>query len=183
MPRSPFFFGTDNVLHLEIVIDSLSMGRCWCGAFRRVSPFTTWCQKWDSNWQLVKLQLTCEDHAFLWFYIGISKEIIFLQIHSINLRKEENLSFDNTLFVNDSSVINKISLFDLTMCSQSGKGEVGMFILSIHCMKKSPTSKNMISRKGKKSMKGEFKWILNDWNWISAELQNCSLKIKVCLSF
>ena len=45
---------------------------------------------------------------------------------------------------------NKISLFDLIMCSQSGKGEVGMFVLSIHCMKKSPTSKNMILRKGKK---------------------------------
>ena len=45
---------------------------------------------------------------------------------------------------------NKISLFDLFMCSQGGKGEVGMFVLSIHCMKKSPTSKNMILRKGKK---------------------------------
>ena len=33
-----------------------------------------------------------------------------------------------------------------------------MFILSIRCMKESPTSKNMILRKGKKSMKGEFKW-------------------------
>ena len=33
-----------------------------------------------------------------------------------------------------------------------------MFILSCHCMKKSPNSKNMILRRGKKSMKGEFKW-------------------------
>ena len=33
-----------------------------------------------------------------------------------------------------------------------------MFVLGVHCMKKSPTSKNMILRKGKKSMKGEFKW-------------------------
>ena len=33
-----------------------------------------------------------------------------------------------------------------------------MFILSIHCVKKSPTSKIMILRKGKKSMKDEFKW-------------------------
>ena len=56
---------------------------------------------------------------------------------------------DNILFVNDSSVINKISLFDLTMSSQSGKGDVGMFILSIHCMEKNPTSRNMILRKGK----------------------------------
>ena len=31
-----------------------------------------------------------------------------------------------------------ISLFDLTMCSQSGRGEGGMFILNSHCMKKSP---------------------------------------------
>ena len=38
----------------------------------------------------------------LLFYIGNSKEIIiFLQIHNLNLRKEENLSFDNILFVND----------------------------------------------------------------------------------
>ena len=80
----------------------------------------------------------------------LQRNNFFLQIHSINLRKEENLSFDNILFVNDSSVINKISLFDLTMCSQSGKGKVVMFILSIHCMKKSPTSKNMILPKGKK---------------------------------
>ena len=35
VPRSPFFFGTDNVLHLEIVIDSLSMGGCWID----VTPF------------------------------------------------------------------------------------------------------------------------------------------------
>ena len=61
-----------------------------------------------------------------------------LQIHSLNLGKEENLSFDIILFVYDLSVINKISLFDLTVCSQSGRGEVGMFILSSHCMKKSP---------------------------------------------
>ena len=88
--------------------------------------------------QLLKLQLTCKDHSFLSFYIGSSKEIIFLQIHSLNLRKEENLCFDNILFVNDSSVINKISLFDLTMCSQSGRDEVGMFIKSVHCMKKRP---------------------------------------------
>ena len=40
------------------------------------------------------------------------------------------------LFVNDSSVINKISLFDLNICSQSGRDEVRMFILGIHCMKK-----------------------------------------------
>ena len=46
----------------------------------------------------------------------------FLQIHSLNLRKEENLSFDNILFVNDWRVINKISLSDLTKCTQSGRG-------------------------------------------------------------
>ena len=40
------------------------------------------------------------------------------------------------LFINDSSVINKISLFDLNMFSQSGRDEVGMFILGINCMKK-----------------------------------------------
>ena len=66
------------------------------------------------------------------------KKLLFLQIHSLILRKEENLCFDNILFVNDSSLINKISLFDLTICSQSRRDEVGMFILSIHCMKKSP---------------------------------------------
>ena len=88
---------------------------------------------------LVKLRLTCEDHASFWFYIGSSKEINFcLQIHSLNFRKEENLCLDTMLSVNDSSVINKISLFDLNMCSQSGRDEVGMFILGIHCMKKSP---------------------------------------------
>ena len=59
--------------------------------------------------QLVKLQLTCKDHVFLLFYIGSSKKINFLQIHSLNLRKEENLCFDNILFVNDWNVINKIS--------------------------------------------------------------------------
>ena len=70
-------------------------------------------------------------------FTSAAPKLKFLQIHSLNLRKE-NFCFDNILFVNDSSVINKISLFDLTMCSQSGRGEVGMFILSSHCMKKSP---------------------------------------------
>ena len=44
------------------------------------------------------------------------------------------------------------------MCSQSRKGEVGMFVLSSHCVKKSPTSKNLILHRGKKSMRGEIKW-------------------------
>ena len=66
------------------------------------------------------------------------KLIFFKKIHSLNLRKEENLSFDIVLFVDDSSLINKISLFDLTVCSLSGRGEVGMFILNIHFMEKSP---------------------------------------------
>ena len=70
-------------------------------------------------------------------FTSAAPKLKFLQIHSLNLRKE-NFCFDNILFVNDSSVINKISLFDLTMCSQSGRGEVGMFILSSHCLKKSP---------------------------------------------
>ena len=64
------------------------------------------------------------------------KLIFFKKIHSLNLRKEENLSFDIILFVDDSSLINKISLFDLTERSQSGRGEAGMLILSIHCMEK-----------------------------------------------
>ena len=63
---------------------------------------------------------------FFDFTSAAPKKLLFLQIHSLNLRKEENLCFDNILFVNDSSVINKISLFDLTMCSQSGRGEAGM---------------------------------------------------------
>ena len=66
------------------------------------------------------------------------KLIFFKKIHSLNLRKEENLSFDIVLFVDDSSLINKISLFDLTVRSQSGRGEAGMLTLSIHCMEKSP---------------------------------------------
>ena len=70
------------------------------------------------------------------FTSAAPKKSIFLQIHSLNFRKEENLCFDTMLFVNDSSVINKISLFDLNMCSQSGRDEVGMFILGINCMKK-----------------------------------------------
>ena len=42
-------------------------------------------------------------------------------MHSLNLRKE-NLSFDNILFINDASLVHKIFIFDLTMCSQSGRG-------------------------------------------------------------
>ena len=95
-----------------------------CGVhfcFRSVSPFTTWCQKWDSNWQLIKLQLTCEDHALLWFYIGSSKEIIFFLIHSLNLRKKENRCFDNILFVNDSSVITKYPFLTLSCVLKVGR--------------------------------------------------------------
>ena len=111
VPGSPFFFGTDNVINLEIVIDSPSMG----------GVFTTRCQKWDSNWQLIKLQLTCEDHAFLWFYIGSSKVIIFFLIHSLNLRKKENRCFDNILFVNDSSVITKYPFLTLSCVLKVGR--------------------------------------------------------------
>ena len=75
---------------------------------------------------------------FLILHRQLQRNQFFLQIHSLNFRKEENLCFDTMLFINDSSVINKISLFDLNMCSQSGRDEVGMFILGIHCMKKSP---------------------------------------------
>ena len=50
----------------------------------------------------------------------LQRNQFFLQIHSLNFRKEENLCFD------------------LNMCSQSGRDEVGMFILGIHCIKKSP---------------------------------------------
>ena len=52
------------------------------------------------------------------------------------MRKEENLNSYIILFEDDSGLTNKISLFDLTACSQSGRGEVGIFILSIHCIKK-----------------------------------------------
>ena len=45
---------------------------------------------------------------------------------------------DIILFVDGSSLINKISLFDLTVCSLSGRGEVGVLILNIHFMEKSP---------------------------------------------
>ena len=83
------------------------------------------------------MQLSSENGAFLYIYIGSSKEINFFQkIHSLNLRKEENLNSDIILFEDDSGLTNKISLFDLTACFQSGRGEVGIFILSIHCMKK-----------------------------------------------
>ena len=83
------------------------------------------------------MQLSSENGAFLYIYIGSSKEINFFQkIHSLNLREEENLNSDIILFEDDSGLTNKISLFDLTACFQSGRGEVGIFILSIHCMKK-----------------------------------------------
>ena len=76
---------------------------------------------------------------FLKFTSAAPKKLVFLEkIHSLNLRTEENLSFDIILFVDDSSLINKISLFDLTVCSLSGRGEVGMLILNIHFMEKSP---------------------------------------------
>ena len=112
---------------------------------------SAWCQKWDSNWQLVKLQLTCEDNAFLWFYIGSSKEIIFFKNTQLKLVQKREPLFWKYTVCKLLKCNNKISLFDLIMRSQSGKGEVGMFVLSIHCMKRSPTSKNMILRKGKKN--------------------------------
>ena len=63
---------------------------------------------------------------FLKFTLAAPKKLVFLEkIHSLNLRKEENLSFDIILFVDDSSLINKISLFDLTVCSLSGRGGGG----------------------------------------------------------
>ena len=73
---------------------------------------------------LVKLQLACDDQCFFFFILHrqLQRNYYFLQIHSLNLRKEENLSFDNILFVNDWRVINKISLSDLTKCPQSGRG-------------------------------------------------------------
>ena len=72
---------------------------------------------------LVKLQLACDDQCF--FFIShrqLQRNYYCLQIHNLNLRKEENLCFDNILFVNDWRIINKISLSDLTKFPQSGKG-------------------------------------------------------------
>ena len=132
--------------------------------------------------EIGKLQLTSEDHAFLWFYIGSSKQIIFFRKTSLKLAQRRE-PFDNIMFVNDSSVINKISFFDLTTCSQNGRGEVGMFILSIHCMKKGLTSTNMILCEGKNPWKVNLNGILNDWDRISVKLQNFHLKIKVYFSF
>ena len=63
--------------------------------------------------------------SMLFFFIlhwQLPRNYYFLQIHSLNLRKEENLCFDNILFVNDWRIINKISLSDLTKCPQSGRG-------------------------------------------------------------
>ena len=73
---------------------------------------------------LVKLQLACDDQCFFFFILHrqLQRNYYFLQIHNLNLRKEENLCFDNILFVNDWRIINKISLSDLTKFPQSGKG-------------------------------------------------------------
>ena len=63
--------------------------------------------------------------SMLFFFIlhrQLQRNHYFLQIHNLNLRKEENLCFDNILFVNDWRIINKISLSDLTKFPQSGKG-------------------------------------------------------------
>ena len=107
----------------------------------------------------------------LLFYFGNSKEIIiFLQIHNLNLHKKENLSFDNILFENDWRVINKISLSDLTMWPQSGRGRweclfrafiiwrkvrIDCFFLMIACIR------------GKALLKVNLNGIRNDWNRIS----------------
>ena len=72
---------------------------------------------------LVKLQLACDDQChFFILHRQFQRNYYFLQTHSLNLRKEENLSFVNILFVDDWRVINKISLSDLTKCPQSGRG-------------------------------------------------------------
>ena len=52
---------------------------------------------------------------FFNFTSAVPKRLFFLKIHSLDLRKEENLTFDIILFVNYSSVINKISLSDPTV--------------------------------------------------------------------
>ena len=59
---------------------------------------------------------------FFNFTSAAPKNFFFLQIHSLNLGKEENLSFDVILFVYDLSVIKKISLFDLTCVLKVGGG-------------------------------------------------------------
>ena len=55
---------------------------------------------------LLKLQLTCKDHVFFNFTLAAPNFFFFF---TNTQRKEENLCFDNILFVNDWSVINKIS--------------------------------------------------------------------------
>ena len=139
-----------------------------CGVhfcFRSVSPFTTWCQKWDSNWQLIKLQLTCEDHALLWFYIGSSKEIIFFLIHSLNLRKKENRCFDNILFVNYSSVITKYPFLTLSCVLKVGRARWECLFWAFIVWRKARLQKTWSCVRGKKSMKGEFKWDFERLKW------------------
>ena len=54
----------------------------------------------------------------LYLHRQLQRNYFFLK----SLRKEENLNSDIILFEDDSGLTNKISLFDLTACSQSGRG-------------------------------------------------------------
>ena len=101
-------------------------------------------------------------------------------MHSLNLRKE-NLSFDNILLINDASLVHKIFIFDLTMCSQSGRGRWECLFWAFTVWSKARPQKLWSFVRGKndwmekwswkKSMKGEFKWdferLKSDFCWIA----------------
>ena len=126
-PTLSSFFGTDNVLHLQFVIDYTSME----GVEQTWRPFLLlYCFLFYNMVSEVRFQLETGKIAAslggsclsLILHRQLQRIFFYLQIHSLNLGKEENLSFDIILFVYDLSVINKISLFDLTVCSQREGG-------------------------------------------------------------
>ena len=138
VPRSPFFFGTDNVLHLEIVIDCPSMGGRWIDV-ASISSFVVFpLLQHGVRSEIARIMPFCD------FTLTAPNKYIFFLNTQLKLAQKRDPLFWQYTVCKLFKCNNKISLFDLIMRSQSGKGEVGMFVLSIHCMKKSPTSKNMI---------------------------------------
>ena len=78
---------------------------------------------------LVKLQLACDDQClFFILHRQLQRNYYFLQIHSLNLRKEENLSFDNILFVNDWRVINKYHCLTSPSALKVGGGGENVYL-------------------------------------------------------
>ena len=95
----------------------------------------------------------------------LQRNNFFFKIHTLNLRKKEHLCFDDILFVNYSSVITKYPFLTLSCDLKVGRARWECLFWAFIVLRKTRLQKTWSCVRGKKSMKGEFKWDFERLKW------------------